>query len=518
MAKATTLWLVVGGGLLAGVAGVVAMVKLGAPAQGREEGRAQIEAWQPAWTAARDCYLGAPRAAATPGDAIAIRTLLGETPHCAAEVAALSRPAGVSTGVDDIEQAWADVEAAVQTMARTDLDKKGPMIARAEAAVAALYAAAGMEPPAAPASTRAIAPLALGPAIAGSVGAGDVAVRGHAVVAQLPQADGAASTTLVIRGPADVTVVREAPASARAVPDGSWAAAIESASDQHRADDADGAAVIEDAVVTAGPVGPDGEVGAGATVVVKGKLDAVLAAAGRGANRAVVVRYADGVDRVAVVRSADSGKTWAKPARIPGSRLATATADRVTGAVDLFWAPAAPDEDGELIDGTGQVWWHVVDGGAARPIAFGNDPSAGDTCLTGGALWFHTDTLGRATADGAPAVAIAGPPDIRACTATAVVAIDGKRVHRCTAAGCDDGMEVRSPEDQGMNGRADVFDVAGALYAQQAGDAIAVWRTGVEPVFVRAPAGATLVAAVSWGPDQYLGVIDATGLRFAKVP
>ncbi|MCE9576976.1 MAG: hypothetical protein K8W52_27770 [Deltaproteobacteria bacterium] len=514
MAKGSKVGLVIGAGLAAGALGIVAMVKLGAPAQGRDEARAQLEQWQPAWIAARDCYVGKPRAAADPGDAIAIRTLTGDPPHCAAEVAGLSRPAGVSTGVDEIEQAWADVEEATRALGRTE-GKKGPAISKLEAAVAALYAVAGADlPPAAAGKAVTITPLAPGPAVPGSVGMVNVAVRDHMLIGQVDAGAPSGETQLIVRSPTEARVIREAPASARAVPDGSWAAAIES-------DDkapADGPPL---AIVTAGPVGDNGEVGEGAATVVKGKVAAVLGAIGAGANRAVIVRLDEPTDPVAIVRSTDGGATWQKPVRVPGSGFGLAQADRISGAVDVSWEPpgSEDDPDGVPLDAPGGFWWHVTDPQAApKPVAVPTSDAVSHGCATGGALWFADDRLALATADGAPVRPIEAAADIRACTKAAVATVAGTRIFRCTGERCDDGMEVQTPEGAGMSGVTDVFDAAGVIYAQQSGDTIAVWRTGVEPEFVRAPADMKLVAVVSWGKQQHLGLLAPDGLHLAPVP
>ncbi len=358
-----------------------------------------------------------------------------------------------------------------------------------------------------------IAPLTLGPVVPGSTGLTRADVRNHVLVGLLDGSTGTGDAVLIMRG-RPTRVIREAPASARAVPDGSWGAAIESDDEVSRAPGAP-----PRAIVTAGPVGDDGEVGEG-TVVVKGAIDAVLGAIGTGANRAVLVRYDEPKDPLAIVRSTDGGATRQKPARIPGSGFAVARADRVAGALDVTWDRTEPgdDPDGLADDEPHAFWWHLTDATAApRPVALPFTGIVFGDCGVDGAMWFHDDGLRLATADGVIHT-VDGAGDIRACTKAAVATVAGTRVFRCTAQRCDAGMEVRTPEDQGMSGATDVFDVAGVIYAQQAAGAIAIWRTGVDPVFVRPPPEARLVAVVSWGKQQYLALTLADGLHVAPVP
>jgi len=67
-------------------------------------------------------------------------------------------------------------------------------------------------------------------------------------------------------------------------------------------------------------------------------------------------------------------------------------------------------------------------------------------------------------------------------------------------------------------GFADVFDGGGVAFAMQRDRIVGVWRNGVDPLFLRAPEGATLVGVVVWGKAPTLAFTTEAGLRFAPVP
>jgi hypothetical protein len=497
MARDMKLVAVLGGGLAVGVGAIVAFKVFGQKAVDLDVAKKQVTAWSATWHHARDCYLGAPRAARDPADALAIRALTGDAGACAPLVARLGRPAGVDTGIDEVEVAFAHVELAARDLARAaaDPEVKGKAIARVEAAAAELRKAAGLDPEPAPAGLVP-ADAQLGPPAAGTAGirisgatVRDHVIDGHAVIGDRPY-------ELVARAPDQVRLIRNPVDTVRAVPDLSWAAVSE------RGDDGQ-------VTISAGPVGASGEVGDQATVVVRGEHVAPLGAVGTGPKRMVLVRM-DENNPLAVVASADGGATWTPPVKVPIDVDVAVASDPVTGAVDLLvpsWR-----------------WIHVVDAALPKDLTGRDLPDLdrpGDLCLAGGAAWYGT-AYGRAVyrvdADHVGAIEADGPTEIRACTRDAAAVVVGVTLHRCGAGSCDEGMTLPSPHALGMNGVIDVFDGSGAIYAQQDGRVVAVWRTGVEPLFVRVPAGAHLAAVASWGPRQYLALSGADGLRFAPIP
>jgi len=488
---------VLGGGLAVGVGAIVAFKLLGQRSVDLQVAQKQVTAWSASWHHARDCYLGEPRAARDPADALAIRALTGDRGACAPLVARLTRPAGVDTGIDDVEAAFTKVEKATHALAQAkpDPETKGRAIAAVEAAAAELRETAGLEPEPAPAGLvpADVKPSPPAPGTKG-IRVDGVTVRGHVIDGHAMIGD--RSYELIARAPDQVKLVRIPPDTVRAVPDLSWGAVSER--------DDDGQVTI-----TAGPVGESGEVGDQSTVVVKGKDVVLLGAVGSGPKRIVLIRH-DIADPLDEVESDDGGATWQPPRHVHQAYPpAVGATDLVTGAVDLLW------ESGE--------WRHVTDGSPPTSIdaALTEFERPGDLCLAGGAAWYGTlddSTVHRVAPGHADAIETDGPPEVRACTRDAAAIVIGTTLHRCDATGCDHGMVLPSPHRFGLNGVLDVFDGAGAIYAQQDGRLVAIWRTGVEPLFVRVPADAHLAAVVSWGARQYLALNGPDGLRFAPVP
>jgi hypothetical protein len=101
-----------------------------------------------------------------------------------------------------------------------------------------------------------------------------------------------------------------------------------------------------------------------------------------------------------------------------------------------------------------------------------------------------------------------------ACTAETVALRTNDKIYRCTRTSCDQGMSV--PGDS--EGFADVFDGGGVVFAAQHDRLIGAWRNGVDPVYVRAPAGATLVGVAVWGKTPTFAFQTDAGLRFAPLP
>ncbi|HTJ40864.1 MAG TPA: hypothetical protein VL463_02175, partial [Kofleriaceae bacterium] len=99
-----------------------------------------------------------------------------------------------------------------------------------------------------------------------------------------------------------------------------------------------------------------------------------------------------------------------------------------------------------------------------------------------------------------------------ACTKDAVAVSTGLEYQRCTDSGCDGAFEIPN-----LAGKADVFDGGGVVFAGQTGRLIGVWRSGVAPVYVRAPKDLHFGAVVVWGGKPTLVFDTPEGLRPATL-
>ena len=513
MAKAESkrLAVVFGTGLAIGLVAAGAYFFVVQPRHDRAEAAKQIAAWETRWTAATECLYGPQRRAAAPSDAIAIARLdadqLGER-ECGVRVGKLSRPEGPDTGMPEVERAWNALEAAAVTLAKTygthvgafggeqsrmvapadAFDALGTAAATVETAHAALRRAAGLaERPAA--AAPAITDVAMGPAVAlGAPIRGAASFHADGGVAAIRLVGDDVAFDVVARGPREAVVRRIAPDSARAYPDGGWAAVVED-DDRGRRQ------------VLAGPVGDDGEVGAGAVRVAvdEGASATVLGALGAGAERLII-----GDDPVQLYRSRDGGKTWTPTAIRDAEIGGVARADAAAGAIDLFWSIR------------GGARWVRLTGAAPgdlpEPVTFTSTIAA--TCGAGDVRWY-TDGNGVVRVGGgrSEALALAGANAVVACGPDAALAAAPGGLHRCGGGRC-------APVLEGFDGTRGVaaLDGAAAAFAAPSGRVIAVWRVGKPATFVREPDGAFLVGAVYWGGQLHLALIDATGLRFAAVP
>jgi hypothetical protein len=501
--EAKLLLLFIGGGLAIGAGLFATYFFLGSKAENRDAARAPIAAWSERWQAARACYLGKVPGSPDPAEALLIRELMGEKPRCS--LAELGIPEGKASGIEEIEAAWADEDKAWHTLVKAQGKPAdmGPAITALDRIEHRLRAAVGLADAPAPKTAAAPAELVAGAPVAGSAGVAITALEttGHAMVGDGLR--GSDAYEIAAAAP-DRALVRRVPPDTLRAPDGTWAAVLES-----------GAGI---GVVTAGPTGDDGEVGDGAATVVKGDdIESLLAALGTGNERAVVVQRSKDA---AIVRSHDGGAAWGKPTALPGVGEVDAWTD-ILGGTGYLMLPQAD----------GQYHWLMLTPPAGSLMIGRAVPERLGTvsrCSAGTTLWWvdpdrEEDVLHRS--DAAADVAIttssatsSGPiVQLLACTGDAAAVALQHSIHRCTTAGCDAGVAPGSLVERGR-GFVDVFDGSGLVYARQSGRLIGVWRTGVAPRFVRAPAGATLVGVAVWKGVPTFALTGSDGLRFAPLP
>jgi hypothetical protein len=155
--------------------------------------------------------------------------------------------------------------------------------------------------------------------------------------------------------------------------------------------------------------------------------------------------------------------------------------------------------------------------GAPSVVETTGTPDPSRTCFSG-AIWYSTSEDEGAIARAAPGAPAAPTPpfddrvELLACTKDAVAVRVDQKIHRCTTAGCDDGLAV--PNHIGF---ADVFDGSGVVFAAQAGRVVGIWRSGQAPVYDRAPAGASLTGVAVWDKTPVLAFETAAGIQLAPM-
>ncbi len=492
-----------GGGLALG-AGVFAIYFLfGNKRAQQQEAAKSIAQWESAWTKARTCLVGAHPPAADPFDTLAIRALRGDAPSCS--YGELGRPEGMSTGVVEIEAAWDDEEKAWHALALAGgAAAMGAQITALDAADRALRKAAGMDDaPAAGPPPPPIALLRAGPAVATTAGVtlDRLETTGHALVGTIDADD--VAIELIARGPGDVVLARHRTGVTLSVSDPSWGAT-------------EGIGDGDEAVtVSAGPIAHDGTIDRGVVVVKTPQAVRVAGAIGKGAARAVVISTAvKGQQTLEIVRSSDGGAHWGKPEVVPGAWGERAVEDPVDGGLVLSGGP----------DADAPIWLALRDAAAPTTLVpFGGDPGLTPTCVSGGAIWAVTSAsegLVRVVPGAAatPPIAIDPGFHVATCTKNAAAIVVESEIRRCTEASCDAGLSVPAGLAGGAGGIIDLFDGSGVVYADQAERLIGVWRTGVDPVFVRAPPAMRLIGVAVWNKTPTFALLGADGLHFAPLP
>ncbi len=484
-----------GGGLALGGAFFAWYFLFGSDMVQREQARKPIAQWEAEWQRARRCLLGDAPKEADPTDTLAIRALDEIEIHC--PLSELGRPEGQGSGIPEIEDAWGKIETAWHALAAAvpDPDKMGPQIRALDAADAQLRDGAKMPALDAPKPTRAITDLTLGPALASGADLSiDSPTRGHALYG------GTGDARLALRAPVAATITHDQAGVVRAWPDASWGAAYSESGG--------------DTSVAFGPIAADGSLGAGAEVVMRGQVVGVMAAIGGGAQREIVVRVlpahpSDDYDTaLAIVKTSDGGAHWSKP-------------QPIAGAWDIGLSDSADEQPailGHKDADTPAFLFFDKATGAPVPIVAAGTPDPARTCFSG-ALWYSVADVEAAIARAAPGDAapsqpalVDDDPEMLACTKDAIAVRVHQKIHRCTPGACDDGLDV--PNHIGF---ADVFDGSGVVFAAQAGRVVGVWRTGMAPVYDRAPAGAKLVGVAIWDKTPYLAFTTAAGVQVAPM-
>jgi hypothetical protein len=487
---------VMGGGLLVGGGVFGWYVLYGDKMVARDAARKPIEQWEEAWHHTRKCLLGDQPAEADVGDTLAIRAMEGKLQSCS--LAGVGPPEMQGTGIDEIEDAWEQIRTAWNELssAQPDPGREAGPVRALDAAEAKLREGAGMDP-LPPGGTRALPTLVLSAVVVD--GASRLEPRGHVLVGDTRRG------WMSARSASDVSF--RAPLSDRDAvmgwPDPSWAAMAIMPDEP-----TDPAAAKQTVTITAGVLSATGEL-TGEVVAAKGQFLGVAAAIGGGATRTIFARVGDPqlVAGLAALRTTDGGAHWSKPEPLEGSWI------------DAPWRLESdppvmidPSEDG------GAFLFFDEHGGASR-VPTPSGLAGARACMAGGAVWYVTldgEVLARASATEPPVTPIVLPDGgvPVACTADAVALRTNEKVYRCTRASCDPGMTVPGSSE----GYADVFDGGGVVFAMQRERLIGVWRNGVAPAFVRAPAGAELIGVVVWGKTPTFALATDKGLRFAPMP
>lgn len=210
------------------------------PRQVRRQAQAEITAWEARWKDARDCLLGPHPASSKTSEALAVREMSPDPwdrQSCTPKISKLSRGSAPNTGLDAVEKAWEELDAAAGKAAQafalhvassTTL-KEDPLPAALDALDAArmsLRNAAGL--PVDGAAGQPLPAAQVLPLRAGAEPVTELPVDGlpsaHGIVLFGSTASGAVQVTLVAGGAPKVS--RVAAGMVRAVPDGSWGAAV----------------------------------------------------------------------------------------------------------------------------------------------------------------------------------------------------------------------------------------------------------------------------------------------------
>jgi hypothetical protein len=495
---------VMGGGLLVGGGVFGWYVLYGDRMVARDAARKPIETWEASWQHTRRCLLGDHPSYADVGDDLAVRAFEGKLHACSLD--GVGPPDMPGTGIDEIEDAWEQVRSGWHDLAIAQpyADRDAGPVRVLDAAEARLREGAGLDPlPAGP--TGKIADLVLAPGGVKVESIERMTARAHAL-------SGGGNPGWVTAHSATDAVIMPPSEAEPGWPDPSWGAMTlepdppKTPTADDATDDANAPPPI--VTVTSGPLA-NGQLHDG-VVVTKGPYLNVAAAVGSGANRALVLRIAARSIEggVAIVTTTDGGAHWSKPLPLPEMFI----------PVPWRW----PGDPPRFVYGKdeGDIGLATIDEHGER-IIMPVEPGIGGAhvCTVGAATWYVTpevSAVGRAEpgAPPVPSVAVADGAVPIACTADAVALRTNDSIYRCTRTACDKGMTV--PGDS--EGFADVFDGGGVVFAAQHDRLVGAWRNGVDPVYVRAPAGATLVGVAVWGKTPTFAFQTDAGLRFAPLP
>ncbi|HTJ43009.1 MAG TPA: hypothetical protein VL463_12985, partial [Kofleriaceae bacterium] len=364
--------MVLGGGLLVGVGVFVWYFFVGNAAVQRDAAKKPIAQWEKEWRAARACLLGDQPTEADPTDELTLRAMRGDQIHCA--LSELGRPEGQGSGIDEIEDAWGEIETAWHALAKAvpHADEMGPQITALDHALEKLHHGAGLDPPELARGTHTIADLKIGAPIAGTKGflftyAG---ARSHALIGTIDD------RTVIVRDATSVTVRPPiAEGVVAVVGEPTWGATA--------ATDDKGAGSI-----TAGPLAATGAITA-PVPVAKSKYElSVVAAAGHDVDR--VILLAENTPDIVLLEtttSHDSGAHWSKPEVMKGGWSDRLLVDEQNGALAMTGTPQPAT--GELEDAEA-AWLTAGDAGHAQIVTAAARPDDGRTCFAG-TLWYGSE-------------------------------------------------------------------------------------------------------------------------------
>ena len=372
------------------------------PRQVRRQAQAEITSWEARWKDARDCLLGPHPASSKTREALAVREMSPDPwdrQSCTPKISKLSRGSAPNTGLDAVERAWEALDAAAGKAAQafalhvassTTL-KDDPLPAALDALDAArmsLRNAAGL--PVDEAAGKPLPAAQVLPLRDGTDAVTELPVDGlpsaHGIVLFGRAASRPVQVTLVAGGAPKVS--RVAAGMVRAVPDGTWGAAVIGQTVSAGAVDGQGAMAApvaldpvskspEDNVAIAAVIGPASD-----QVVVYGATGQLAVAELRGGKPATAHQAIDfglassDVDGRAVVAwTAADHKTSRAELLAPG---ADAAAVPLPGA--LAGTPCLSGDRGWLVAGD-----HLI---AVAGGTFDLGPSQGQLigCTPAGAL------------------------------------------------------------------------------------------------------------------------------------
>jgi hypothetical protein len=501
--------LVIGGGLAVGAGLAAVYFLIVSPRQQRGSAREQIAAWERHWDTVQRCLFGSTRRGTDLADAIALAAFDDERPdsgECNQRIGKLSRPDGPATTLDEVEDAWRDVDTRAIAVARRygafvsapmrERAGLGAAVAELDTAYARLRAAAGLPAPVVKTDGTTIASLT--PARLGPEGRVEALAYARVVggLVQARFATEAATYDVVARGPTEVAAQPIPRTGVRAWPDGSW-----------------GAALVEQGggvAIRAGGLDPDGAVSGGALVASGGDAEIeLIAALGDGDERVVVGGDAR---TVRVFRSRDRGRTWSalQIKEAVGARTDPAPA---AAAVDVFWA-----------GDSGWKWSHVTAAAAtALPALTALEVAPDRTCPAGATRWSITTSPPQVVRVGGDAIAVAAPgaTSVLACDGDVALVAASDGFLRCAAAGCAPAL---ADVPAGIRGEASgqrtaaAVDGARSLLAAQRADLIAIWGLAAAPRFVRIPDSSALVGIVVWSGTPHAILWGDPGLTVAAIP
>ncbi len=522
-------WLLLALGLLGGIGFAFYYFLVLIPGSERGEAREQIKEWADRrWQPLRSCLVGPSPRAARGRDALLLRVALstGTLPakrDCTRHFVDLRRPGKVSSGDEEIEQAWKDLEARTATLANAyldirweraeSLDKIGAGIDAVDRAYNALREQAGMdvvEPdgaqefPALPAGVplRGTEPLLVG----------QLLTAGEVMLGQTAAVDDRGAW-ITIRGPADFRIEGMPSGDVRAAADDQpWGMWLATGPKQEE--------------LLAGPLDLAQQQPAGpGTLLIgfdpaSGALAAPVFAFGRGQIRVVTYELSAGAGPALwVARSLDGGATFPQRLEIRGDEAGIAFRPSLgQRRFDAFWR-----------DTTGIRWLGLGADDAAAPLqprsAFpitSGDPARLLSCHGGAADWLVLDGAIARAATGGEAARVGqvdAAADVLACDAEHLVLRMPERneVGVCQPGGCQVGLRAR-------NGPGATFagawgKSAGLVVATTAGSLLVVWRGG-KPEVLRMPEHPRLVqGVVEWnGKVHILFEVVERGLEIVGLP